>query len=93
MYEARVLKTLQGSVGIPKLYWYGVEGEFTCMVQELLGPSLEELTKHCDGKLSLKTTVMLIDQMLNRIEYLHAKHFVHRDIKPENFLMGIRNPN
>ena len=41
----------------------------------------------------MKTTVILIDQMLNRIEYLHAKHFVHRDIKPENFLMGIRNPN
>ncbi|KAE9468008.1 hypothetical protein C3L33_00150, partial [Rhododendron williamsianum] len=40
-------------------------------------------------KLSLKTVLMLADQMINRVEYFHCKSFLHRDIKPDNFLMGL----
>ena len=31
------------SVGMPKVHWYGVEGDYTVMVMDLLGPSLEDL--------------------------------------------------
>lgn len=27
--------------------------------------------------------------MIERVEYLHKRHFLHRDIKPDNFMMGI----
>jgi len=37
----------------------------------------------------LKTVLMLADQMINRVEYVHMKSFLHRDIKPDNCLMGL----
>jgi casein kinase 1 epsilon len=75
--------------GIPHLKWFGVEGEYNVMVIDLLGPSLEDLFNYCSRKFSLKTVLMLADQMINRVEYMHQKGFLHRDIKPDNFLMGL----
>lgn len=77
-----------GGVGVPIVHWFGVEGEWNVVVMDLLGPSLEDLFAHCGRKFSLKTTLMLADQMIQRIEFVHAKSIIHRDIKPHNFLIG-----
>jgi hypothetical protein len=51
-------------VGIPNLHWFGVEGDFNVMVIDLLGPSLEDLFTYAGRKFSLKTVLMIADQMV-----------------------------
>ncbi|KAF9620510.1 hypothetical protein IFM89_013127 [Coptis chinensis] len=75
--------------GIPNVRWFGVERDYNVLVMDLLGPSLEDLFNFCSRKLSLKTVLMLADQMINQVEFVHTNSFLHRDIKPDNFLMGL----
>jgi len=89
LYESKIYKVLQGGLGIPNLRWCGIEGEYHVMVIDLLGPSLEDLFNYCGRKFHLKTVLMVTDQLLCRIEFMHCKCFIHRDVKPDNFLIGI----
>eukprot|EP01064_Diplonema_japonicum_P010734 TRINITY_DN17966_c0_g1_i2.p1 TRINITY_DN17966_c0_g1~~TRINITY_DN17966_c0_g1_i2.p1 ORF type:complete len:377 (+),score=36.64 TRINITY_DN17966_c0_g1_i2:65-1195(+) len=75
--------------GIPRVHWYGLEGDFNVMVMDLLGPSLEDVFSFFNKSFSLKTILHLGIQMTSRIEYIHSKHMVHRDVKPDNFLLGV----
>ncbi|XP_042379903.1 casein kinase 1-like protein 1 isoform X2 [Zingiber officinale] len=88
LLESKLYKILQGGTGIPNVRWFGVEDNYNVLVMDLLGQNLEDLFNFCSRKLSLKTVLMLADQMINRVEFVHSKSFLHRDIKPGNFTMG-----
>ncbi|CAG9323176.1 unnamed protein product [Blepharisma stoltei] len=86
--EAKLMRSIAG-VGVPKIYWYGSEGSYNIMVQELLGSSLEDNFAVLDHRMSLRSATMICLQMFQRIENVHNHDYIHRDIKPENFLFGI----
>lgn len=63
-------------VGIPNVRWYGTEGNFNILVMDLLGLSIEALFNQCRRRFSLKTVLMLADQMVHSDEYLLCDSFV-----------------
>ena len=89
IYESKLLKLFQNIPGIPSVSWVGAQDDYSILVLELLGPTLEDLFSFCNHKFCLKTILMLSDQILSRLELIHTKSYVHRDLKPDNFLLGL----
>ena len=82
---------IEGGIGIPKIHWCGSQGNYNILIMDLLDHSLEDLFNYCNRHFSLLTTLMAVDQMISRIEFIHSRNFIHRDVKPDNFIMGRGN--
>jgi casein kinase I family protein HRR25 len=64
-HESRIYKTLMGGPGVPWMIWSGKQGDYNVMVIDLLGPSLEDLFKICNRQFSLKTVLLIADQLVS----------------------------
>lgn len=64
-YEAAIYAQLEGVQGIPRVHWSGTDNEASVLVMDKLGPTLEQLRRFCRGTFSLKTVLMLAEQMVS----------------------------
>lgn len=91
-HEYKVYRELQQNAGgfakgFAKIHYFGTQDSYNLMVvMDLLGPSLEDQFNKCGRRFSLKTVLMVAEQMLERVELMHSRHLIHRDIKLENFV-------
>jgi casein kinase I family protein HRR25 len=87
-HEAKVYETLTGSLGVQFVHHFGTFESYKYMVMDLLGPSLEGLFNFCDRKFTLKTILLLADQLIRRIEEAHCQPCFLRRITPNGLAMG-----
>jgi len=90
--EAAVLRKVQRGErqGFVRLHFVGAADCMRCMVTDLLECSLEDRFERSGRKFDVVTTVLLAQQVLGCMEYLHSTGFVHRDIKPDNIMTGTK---
>ncbi|OSX62265.1 hypothetical protein POSPLADRAFT_1033910 [Postia placenta MAD-698-R-SB12] len=98
-YEAAIYKLLRGKQGIPCIRWSGMYGGAHVLAMDMLGSNLDQLRRVCRGQFTLRTVLILAEQMvgrhhpgkiyiLDRVEFAHSRGIVLRDVKPDNFAMG-----
>ena len=92
LHENSMHKILKGGIGIPRIRWFGHEDGYNIMVMDLLGHSLEELFNLCSRRFSMKTLLVVAEQMIKRIEYIHTKGIIHKCLSPKEFRIAI-DPN
>jgi hypothetical protein len=83
--EAKIYQYLGKMEGIPNLKWFGTTQNINYLVINLLGPSILKNGKNT----SLKNSLLIGIQIIERIKHIHNKYLLHRDIKPDNFLFDL----
>ena len=94
LHEYKILKSLEGIEGIPTTYLFKNIGGESILVMDLLGPNLEDILQDTKTKtFTLKTCLMALKQIIERLKLIHKEGIIHRDLKPENLLVtkNIRN--
>ncbi len=84
--EVRAVARLNHA-NIVQVYDYGTEGDLAYIVMEYIKG--KELKDYFDAKdrLDLKTTLRLMIQLLDALEFAHEAGVIHRDIKPANVML------
>jgi len=86
--ESNVLFYLyqKGCSQIPKIYWYGLWQENTCLVMSYYTHSLQDFYEK-KGALEPKKMDVLMVQIIDILENIHKHYVLHFDIKPQNFMI------
>jgi len=85
--EAKILKLLINTRGVPAIRTFGKQDGILYMVIDLLGDSIERLNMNADINVILRT----MRNLVSILHSIHDKGVIHRDLKPDNILFSSRN--
>lgn len=71
------------------MHWCGQDEDYSFIVLEEFGKSFKELLEICGGKFTLKTVLMLAEEIISILQFIHFKGFCHNQINLRNLLMGV----
>ena len=86
--EARVYRNIGTCPSIPQVRWEGQDHGYHAVVQTAMGPTLWSLLSFCGGTFLMSTVLLLLDQLIPRLQEIHRRGYVHNDIKPANIALG-----
>ena len=88
-HEYKILNEMKGKFGFPTCYKLINTKQDRTLIMDFLGPNLETImNKMPNQKFTMKTALMITEQIIQRLKDLHSKFLLHRDMKPENFVIG-----
>ena len=89
--EYKILNAFKNCQFFPKCYKFCSSPYGNLLVLDLLGPNLEKIKSNLPNKrFSMKSTLMIMTQCLERLKEVHDKGIIHRDMKPENLVIGYK---
>ncbi|KAL4811414.1 kinase-like domain-containing protein [Aspergillus unguis] len=86
--EVHTLQAAAGGVGIPLLHWFEIISGKEVMIIDSYGPTLEELFSESGRYFTMCTLLLLADQLLSRVEFIHSRNIVHGNLNPFSFALG-----
>ena len=91
-HESKIMNIMKNCNGFPICYSFCNTDQDKILIMDYLGPNLDTImNKLPKKKFSVKTSLMVMIQCLERLKNLHDKGIIHRDMKPENFVIGRKN--
>ena len=91
-HESKIMNIMKNCTGFPTCYSFCYIEQDKIIIMDYLGPNLDNImNKLPNKKYSIKTSLMIMIQCLERLKNLHDKGIIHRDMKPENFVIGRKN--
>ncbi|KAL1950669.1 hypothetical protein VTO73DRAFT_5793 [Trametes versicolor] len=89
-YERSFYPALQGGEGMPTLWASGHHGTWDYLAIDLLGSSLDSLHRQKTTDVwDLRSVCCIAQQVIARLEFMHARGLLHRDIQLGNCVLGL----
>ncbi|KAK9543846.1 hypothetical protein V6Z88_006711 [Aspergillus fumigatus] len=86
--EAHTLQAAAGGIGVPLLHWFETIDGKDVMVTDTYGPTLDEVFCRSGRYFSLQSLLILADQLLSRVEFIHSRNIIHGNLSPLSFAFG-----
>ena len=89
--EYKMLNLLKNYPYFPKCYKFCSSPHGHLLIFDHLGANLGVImSKLPNQRYSMKSTLMIMTQCLDRLKEIHDKGIIHRDMKPENLVIGYK---